>query len=242
MNKKNLPQPSKEPDKLANYRTVKNRKPKRGGLGCSLAVLVLLLGLTAGIVLGGPRLLAFVDQTGAMPQVVTDNTSPAALAARHNQELAQLNGYGWVDKGTGIARIPIARAIALVAQSNLPVGAVAPEKGTATAESTAGDAPPAESTVDLTNVSFQKDVLPIFTDRCAECHGTDEPEEGLVLTSYKDVMVGSIYGSVVKPGDPDNSYLVEMVSTGQMPKKGADLTPTQIDTIVAWIKAGALDN
>ena len=62
--KKNLPQPSKAPDQLANYRKITSRKPKGGGIGCSLAILVLLLGLTAGILLGGPRLLAFVDQTG----------------------------------------------------------------------------------------------------------------------------------------------------------------------------------
>ena len=320
-------------------------QPQGGGLGCSLTVLVLLVGLIAGIVLGGPRLLALVDQTGVTLQVLTDNTSPQALAARHKQEIAQLDGYGWVDKASKVARIPIQRAIALVAQSNLPVGAVgisqnpsattpaadlanvnyednvlpifeqhcaechgsdnpeeglqlttykgvmggsmngsvvkpgdpdksylvemvvtgqmpkkgpnltqaeidtiiawikagAPEKGTATAATAASDAP-AAAIVDLTNVSFQKDVLPIFTSRCSECHGGDQPEEGLVLTSHKDVMAGSIYGSVVKAGDPDNSYLVEMVSTGQMPKKGDDLTQLQIDTIVAWIKAGTLDN
>jgi mono/diheme cytochrome c family protein len=337
--KKNLPQPSKESSQPANYHKVTSRKPKRGGLGCSLALLVLLLGLTAGILLGGPRLLALVDQTGVAAPVVTDNTSPAALAARHNQELAQLNGYGWVDKEGNVARIPIERAIALVAQSNLPVGAVAVSQSTTATAPTAalanvnyeehilpifeqycaechgadepeeglllttykgvmagsfygavvkpgnpddsylvemvvtgqmpkkganltqaeidtiiawinagalekgtGTAAPAEATVDLTNVSFQSDVLPIFTDRCAECHSTDEPEEGLVLTSYKDVMAGSFYGAVIRAGEPENSYLVELVSTGQMPKKGDDLTPIQIDTIVAWIKAGALDN
>jgi hypothetical protein len=34
-----------------------------------------------------------------------------------------LNGYGWVDKGTGVARIPIGRAIDIVAQRGLPVRA-----------------------------------------------------------------------------------------------------------------------
>jgi mono/diheme cytochrome c family protein len=85
-------------------------------------------------------------------------------------------------------------------------------------------------------------VLPLFQESCGKCHGAEEPDEGLVLTSYKDVMAGSIYGAVIKPGAPDDSYLVELVATGQMPKRGADLTPAQVDIIRAWIQAGALDN
>jgi len=118
----------------------------------------------------------------------------------------------------------------LLAESGLPVG------GPAVAESSE---PATEATADLSNVNFEEQILPIFEQHCAECHGADEPEEGLVLTNYKDTMAGSLYGAVIKPGDPDNSYLVELVKTGQMPKKGPDLTPAEIDTIVAWIEAGA---
>ena len=38
------------------------------------------------------------------------------------------------------------------------------------------------------------------------------------------------------------SYLIEMVSSGKMPKKGPDLSKAQIDTIIAWVEAGAPDN
>lgn len=203
-------------------------KTARSGLGCSLALVVLLIGLAAAALLGGPRLLAFVDQTGAAPVLVDDQTSPEALAARHNQELAQLNSYGWVDKTAGVARIPITRALALVAESALPVG-----QGLAT-----GEPATADSATDLSNVNYQDDILPIFEQHCAECHGADDPEEGLQLTTYKGVLAGSFYGSVVKAGDPDNSYLVELVVTGQMPKKGSNLSQAEIDTIIAWINAG----
>ena len=33
-----------------------------------------------------------------------------------------------------------------------------------------------------------------------------------------------------------------VISTGKMPKRGDPLTQEEIDVIVAWIKAGALDN
>lgn len=98
------------------------------------------------------------------------------------------------------------------------------------------------SSVDLDHIVFSTDVLPIFEAHCTKCHGGDNPEEGLELTSRKKVLAGSLNGSVVKPGDPDASYLVKMITEGKMPKRGAPLSQLEIDIIVAWIKAGALDD
>ena len=46
---------------------------------------------------------------------------PVDLAALRAREDAELNGYGWVDRGAGVVRIPIGRAMDLVAQRGLPV-------------------------------------------------------------------------------------------------------------------------
>ncbi|MEZ4683669.1 MAG: c-type cytochrome domain-containing protein [Caldilineaceae bacterium] len=154
--------------------------------------------------------------TGQMPKKGPDLTP---------EEIATI--IAWINAGAPEAGSAIANS--------------APISGTVSMSDTAATGDGGQSITPET-VSFADNVLPIFQDRCAECHGDNDPEEGLVLTSYKDVMLGSIYGAVVKPGDPDGSYLVEMVSTGQMPKKGADLTQSQIATIVAWINAGAPDN
>ena len=46
---------------------------------------------------------------------------PAAERIRiQQQQLEQLNGYGWVDRKAGIAHIPIERAMEILAQSGLP--------------------------------------------------------------------------------------------------------------------------
>ena len=231
---KNSRQPTKGSQPVAKRtdRTPVQAQPrqKQPGYGCSLALVIVLVGLALVATIGGARLLAFVDQTGSAASPVVDRTSPTGLAERHQQERAQLEGYGWVDETVGVARIPVARAITLLADSGLPVGAPAVVESSQ---------PITGPTADLSNVNFEEHVLPIFEQHCAECHGADEPEEGLVLTNYKDTMAGSFYGAVIKPGDPDNSYLVELVATGQMPKKGPDLTPAEVETIVAWIKAGA---
>ena len=101
--------------------------------------------------------------------------------------------------------------------------------------------PPAP-VVDLANVSFQNHVLPIFDEHCTECHADDNPEEGLLLTSYEDTLFGSWNGEVIVPGDPDDSYLVEQVVNGRMPKKRDPLSPQEIEIIIAWVEAGAPDN
>lgn len=115
-----------------------------------------------------------------------------------------------------------------------------PAPAAPTEEPPAAEANPAE-------VSFRNDVMPIFERRCIKCHGgvndgEERVEEGLRLTSYEEVMTGSMNGSVIEPGDVENSYLIELISNGKMPKKEPRLLPAQIRTITAWVEAGAPDN
>jgi len=224
-NTTNSPQP--KPPRVRN-------QTKRSGLGCTLAFVILLVGLVVAVVIGGPRLLnRLAVPTAALPLPIEDNTSAAQLAARQQTQIAQLSGYGWVDQEAGIARIPITRAIALLAESGLPVGNEATEASATPADSV--DTP----AVDLTNVNYQDHVLPIFQQHCAECHGDEEQEEGLKLTTYRAAINGSQNGPVIEPGDPDGSYLVELVVSGEMPKRGDRLSDSEIETLVAWIEAGA---
>ncbi|MDE2796770.1 MAG: hypothetical protein OXL34_18290 [Gemmatimonadota bacterium] len=99
-------------------------------------------------------------------------------------------------------------------------------------------------------VSFATQILPIFQKRCAKCHG-GEDENGEVLTEvslslleYERVMVGSEFGTVVEPGDPDGSFLMDMITAGDMPPEGeGDKVPEEeIALIRTWIEQGALNN
>ena len=83
---------------------------------------------------------------------------------------------------------------------------------------------------------------PIFTQICVKCHGGEQTQHSLSLKSYDDVMQGSENGPVIVPGDVANSFLIEQIETGKMPKKGPKLLPKQIQTIVDWVAAGAPDN
>ena len=109
----------------------------------------------------------------------------------------------------------------------------------------------------VTAVSFTCDVQPIFSANCAlsGCHVSPNPPEGMNLSAgqaYADI-VNVPSGEIprlfrVEPGNPDSSYLVMKIENApgivllQMPAGGAPLSPSQIDTIRAWVAAGAPDN
>ena len=91
-------------------------------------------------------------------------------------------------------------------------------------------------------VSFSTEVMPIFEQYCWECHSEDNTELGLRLDSYEGVMAGSDYGTVVEPGDPSGSLLVDMMESGDMPEEGDLVPPEQIEIIKTWIAEGAENN
>lgn len=110
-------------------------------------------------------------------------------------------------------------------------------------ESGGEDPPPADPTPEApAAVSFSNDVLPILQSRCINCHGGDRIEGDLVMRSYAQLMSGSESGPVIIAGDAEASLLYQLASTGEMPKRGANLTPVQLEIIMQWINAGAPDN
>ena len=95
--------------------------------------------------------------------------------------------------------------------------------------------PPATSQ----DVSFHADVQPILNARCVSCHGGTD---GIYLENYGNVMNGRRGWPVVIPGDPVNSRLVQLVSSGYMPYGGPPLSQAQIQILVDWVAEGAPNN
>ena len=91
-------------------------------------------------------------------------------------------------------------------------------------------------------VSFSTDVLPIMESRCVNCHGGERVYDGIDLSTYKEIMAVSQNGPIVIPGNPEESLLVEVVVTEEMPKRGPKLTPVQVQIISDWVAAGAPNN
>jgi mono/diheme cytochrome c family protein len=115
-----------------------------------------------------------------------------------------------------------------------------PPPPTDTPEPPSPTPPPVEA--EAGGVSFANDVLPIFENRCVKCHGGEETKEGLDLTNYDDALAGSWNGLVIEPGNVADSYLIEQIESGEMPKKEPRLLPADIRTITEWVAAGAPNN
>jgi hypothetical protein len=62
------------------------------------------------------------------------------------------------------------------------------------------------------NVTFEKDILPIFKDSCVRCHGAERPKAQLRLDTLEGVLKGTKMGAILKSGDSANSLLVKSVS------------------------------
>jgi mono/diheme cytochrome c family protein len=112
----------------------------------------------------------------------------------------------------------------------------------AQAEPTAEDPTPEPASAQNGAVSFRNDILPIFENICARCHGGLRTERGLNLLTYDSLMRGSRNGVVIIPGDVENSELVLMVVSGEMPRRAPNLPEEKIQLIIDWINQGALDN
>jgi mono/diheme cytochrome c family protein len=91
-------------------------------------------------------------------------------------------------------------------------------------------------------ISFADEVLPVFQSRCVQCHGPDRIENGVRLDTFTNVMAGSNSGPILIPGDAGASVLVQMIVSGDMPRRGPRLLPGEIETISEWVNAGAPDN
>ena len=98
------------------------------------------------------------------------------------------------------------------------------------------------SPIEAGPVSYTQQVSPLFQSACGDCHGGDEPELGLDLTSYEAAMEGSDYGSVIEAGDADGSLLIDMIVAGEMPVDADPLSEEEIEMIRSWIDAGAENN
>jgi hypothetical protein len=107
------------------------------------------------------------------------------------------------------------------------------------------------------NISFARDLIPVFRTHCAICHMSEESPGGIKLYP------GAAYSSIVntpsqnssllriKPGDPEASYFLHKLEGThldaggagvQMPFGQPPLPDNVLKMIRQWITEGAVDN
>lgn len=99
-------------------------------------------------------------------------------------------------------------------------------------------------------ISFKRDVYPILEDHCVKCHkpgGKGYIESGLDMKTYEGLMKGTKFGPVVTAGSSVNSTLIRLIDHQanpeiNMPHDQSKMPKDHIDTVRAWIDAGAKNN
>jgi hypothetical protein len=92
--------------------------------------------------------------------------------------------------------------------------------------------------------TYTKLVQPILKSRCYSCHGEEKQKGDLRLDTPEAIRAGGKSGPVIIAGNPDDSYLFELISLEAsdddiMPPKGKPLSAAQISWIGGWIREGA---
>jgi hypothetical protein len=93
---------------------------------------------------------------------------------------------------------------------------------------------------------FESRIRPILAQECYECHSTATKQKGgLFLDSRPGWQAGGDSGDTIKPGDPQNSLLLQTLlhehDDLKMPKNGAKLDAKVIADFEQWIREGAPD-
>jgi hypothetical protein len=97
------------------------------------------------------------------------------------------------------------------------------------------------------NIDFQREIRPILSDNCFQCHGPDSAsrQADLRLDKRDSALAALADGTPIVPGKSAESLVYQRISSTdasfRMPPADAHktLTPAQIATIKRWIDAGA---
>lgn len=86
---------------------------------------------------------------------------------------------------------------------------------------------------------FDQQVAPILSRHCAECHGGSERKGELSLATEEAAFSGGATGPALVAGKPEESLLLEMIESGEMPQKRSPLTAAEKQLLRTWIADGA---
>ena len=89
---------------------------------------------------------------------------------------------------------------------------------------------------------FADKIAPILKKNCLTCHNPAKARGGLDLSTHDSTLTGGDKGPVIVRGDPAKSLLVKLIRgpMPKMPQKGTPLSDEEVESIVHWIKDGAV--
>lgn len=100
------------------------------------------------------------------------------------------------------------------------------------------------STSDTEKVSYARQVRPILAAKCFGCHQGNLERGSYDMTDFQRLLTGGDSGDpAVTPGDPDDSYLLEVIAIHEgkaaMPPEDEPIGKDDYEVIERWIAEGA---
>ncbi|MBI82159.1 MAG: hypothetical protein CMJ81_03095 [Planctomycetaceae bacterium] len=89
---------------------------------------------------------------------------------------------------------------------------------------------------------FEKKIRPLLADKCWRCHGPLQQKSELRLDAPEHLAAGGTLGTVVTPGIPDKSLLIQVVQqTGKLKMPPDEmLSAAQVAALQEWVRGGAI--
>jgi WD40 repeat protein len=92
-------------------------------------------------------------------------------------------------------------------------------------------------------VTYEKDIEPIFVNKCLFCHSGAVKEGKFDIATYEALMRGGKSGKIIVPGKSSEGKFVKMIGKTDKPfmppKSEEPLTPEELALIKLWIDQGA---
>ncbi|MFO0944379.1 MAG: DUF1549 domain-containing protein [Planctomycetota bacterium] len=92
------------------------------------------------------------------------------------------------------------------------------------------------------NIDYLRDIKPILSRRCYNCHGALKQESNYRLDTAALLKQGGDNGSALEPGESESSTIVRAIRGAdgwRMPPEGSPLKDEEIALIERWINQGA---
>jgi hypothetical protein len=94
-----------------------------------------------------------------------------------------------------------------------------------------------------TPVAYEKEIEPVFAEKCLYCHSGNVTEGKFDMGTYASLMKGGKRGAPVVPGKSADSLLTKLCGKTQKPfmppKSDEPLTPQELALVKLWIDQGA---
>lgn len=86
---------------------------------------------------------------------------------------------------------------------------------------------------------FERDILPIFEEKCIRCHGGKKKGGKLDMRTVEAMQTGGDTGPAFKPGNAKKSLLIELIHYKEMPpkKESPSVTAEEMELLKKWIDA-----